>query len=277
MKTNNTNKKISTTDKKPIIVCSLITLALIVVFSLSYYYWSNADKKQANNEHITMDEADSDLLNDPYMYMEPVYDVLDDYTVASMVIKSDSDEFEDISFTIHQQTEIEDFMRGYDYFLNHNIDGSEGYPGQIFTESAVSRDFLGFNQFNTVVYGHNMKSGEAFGWIRSLLDDDTFKAYNKVYVYYTNGSVARYTLNCLSVVSNEELTQQFNNFEDDSDRTDFLKYVYDNATNSRSEYSDDLTNNSRYITLSTCLGDDSKRRVALLEYDGSIYVDHASK
>lgn len=37
----------------------------------------------------------------------------------------------------------------------HNIDGSYGYPGCIYTENLNSKDFT---DNNTVIYGHNMKN-----------------------------------------------------------------------------------------------------------------------
>lgn len=41
------------------------------------------------------------------------------------------------------------------YYLMHNIDGSYGYPGCIYTENLNSKDFT---DNNTVIYGHNMKN-----------------------------------------------------------------------------------------------------------------------
>ena len=45
------------------------------------------------------------------------------------------------------------------YYLNHNIDGSYGKPGCIYTEKINSKDFT---NYNTVIYGHNMKNGDMF-------------------------------------------------------------------------------------------------------------------
>lgn len=41
------------------------------------------------------------------------------------------------------------------YYLNHTIDGQEGYPGSIYTEKVNAKDF---SDFNTVIYGHDMKT-----------------------------------------------------------------------------------------------------------------------
>ena len=41
------------------------------------------------------------------------------------------------------------------YYLDHTIEGAEGLPGSIYTESLNKKDFT---DKNTVIYGHNMKN-----------------------------------------------------------------------------------------------------------------------
>ena len=41
------------------------------------------------------------------------------------------------------------------YYFMHNIDGSYGYPGCIYTENLNSKDIT---DNNTVIYGHNVKN-----------------------------------------------------------------------------------------------------------------------
>ena len=45
------------------------------------------------------------------------------------------------------------------YYLNHTIEGQEGYPGSIYTENWNTKEFT---DFNTVIYGHDMKDGSMF-------------------------------------------------------------------------------------------------------------------
>ena len=51
------------------------------------------------------------------------------------------------------------------YYLMHNIDGSYGYPGCIYTENLNSKDFT---DNNTVIYGHNMKNGSMFAQLHKF-------------------------------------------------------------------------------------------------------------
>ena len=50
------------------------------------------------------------------------------------------------------------------YYLNHNLDGSRGYPGCIYTEDYNKKDFT---DPNTVLYGHNMKNGTMFAGLHN--------------------------------------------------------------------------------------------------------------
>ena len=56
------------------------------------------------------------------------------------------------------------------YYLNHMIDGKEGYPGSIYTEKINAKTF---SDFNTVIYGHDMKDGSMFKDLHKF-EDATF-------------------------------------------------------------------------------------------------------
>lgn len=63
------------------------------------------------------------------------------------------------------------------YYLDHNIDGSTGYPGCLYTETFNSPDF---HDPATVIYGHHLTSGGMFSDIEDYLDP----AYMNDHIYY---------------------------------------------------------------------------------------------
>ena len=80
-----------------------------------------------------------------------------------------------------------------EYYLNHNLDGSEGLPGCIYTEDYNSKDFT---DIHTVINGHNISKGASKGdAVRSLTvmflemwnairkSDDTYTPYLKHFPY----------------------------------------------------------------------------------------------
>ena len=57
------------------------------------------------------------------------------------------------------------------YYLEHNMDGSKGLPGCIYSESVNTKDFT---DPNTVLYGHNMKNGSMFASLHNFEDQQVF-------------------------------------------------------------------------------------------------------
>ena len=76
------------------------------------------------------------------------------------------------------------------YYLMHNIDGSYGYPGCIYTENMNSKDFT---DNNTVIYGHNMKNGSMFAQLHKFEDPDFFNENREVLIYLPD-EVLHYTI-----------------------------------------------------------------------------------
>ena len=66
------------------------------------------------------------------------------------------------------------------YYLEHNIDGSEGYPGCIYTENYNSKDF---SDPHTVIYGHNMRDTTMFSDLHLYEDEEFFENNRYVYIY----------------------------------------------------------------------------------------------
>ena len=58
------------------------------------------------------------------------------------------------------------------YYLNHTVDKKKSIYGSIYTENYNGADFA---DFNTVVYGHNMKNGTMFGTLKKYRDKTFFE------------------------------------------------------------------------------------------------------
>lgn len=59
-----------------------------------------------------------------------------------------------------------------DYYLKHNIDGRNGYPGCIYTQRMNNKDWT---DKNTVIYGHNMSNGTMFAHLHYYEDTAFFE------------------------------------------------------------------------------------------------------
>jgi sortase B len=143
-----------------------------------------------------------------------------------------------------------------DYWLNHNLDGSSGYPGTIFTETMFGKDF---KTFNTVIYGHNMKNQTMFGSLHNYSSSDYLNEHPYVYIY-TSQMTYKYEIICASTVSDAHLAISYNGYKTESQRQQFLNYLLSHASTVRDVDTDIYDN---YITLSTCNNNDTQRYVIL--------------
>ena len=136
------------------------------------------------------------------------------------------------------------------YYLNHNLDGSRGYPGCIYTEDYNKKDFT---DPNTVLYGHNMKNGTMFAGLHKYGDSEYLEAHPYIYIYTEEGLLA-YEIFAAYQSGDEHILYAHDGFED---RKVYGKYL-EEILNMRSMGSvlkegAEVTEDSRIITLSTCI------------------------
>lgn len=66
------------------------------------------------------------------------------------------------------------------FYLNHNLNLTEGRPACIYTEKVNKKDF---SDPNTVIYGHNMKNGTMFAELHGYEDQSFFDAHPYFFIY----------------------------------------------------------------------------------------------
>lgn len=156
------------------------------------------------------------------------------------------------------------------YYVYHNLDGSSGYPGCIYTEMANSKDF---SDALTLVYGHNMKNGTMFRTLHYYEEEDFFNENPYIYIYTPDGDVLVYEIFSAGEFSNVHIIKKYG-ANDRSGLKDYLDALEDYRVMSTHVRSD-LTINSktdRVIVLCTCMGNDAKRYLVqgVLIYEGAV-------
>lgn len=146
------------------------------------------------------------------------------------------------------------------YYLNHTVDGTEGLPGSIYTESVHAQDF---SESNTVIYGHNMKDDSMFGSLHDFEKADFFKENRDIYIY-TPEHILTYKIFAAVTYSDTYIPFTFD-FTTDEGYQEFLDSIYD-SKNMTNQFADDVevTTNDRIITLSTCVGNQPNKRYLIL-------------
>ena len=148
-----------------------------------------------------------------------------------------------------------------DYYLNHNIDHSKGYPGCLFVDKFQARDF---SNFNTVIYGHNMYTkGTMFHDLTKYYDEDFF-AKNKDIEIVTSEKKLRYRVYAAVKFSDDHLLYKYD-FTKSIDRTRFLSDL-SNVRDVTSHLDKEMkvTSDNRLVTLSTCISRKSNNRYLIV-------------
>jgi len=135
------------------------------------------------------------------------------------------------------------------HYLNYTIDGTYGYPGSIYTENYNTKDF---QDFNTVIYGHNMNDGSMFGSLDEYKDESYLQANNQLIIYLPDRQLT-YKIFAGVVFDDRHLLLAYPLNAPDSCRSylDALNSVSD--INSHVDTSIPVDEHSRLVTLSTCL------------------------
>lgn len=154
------------------------------------------------------------------------------------------------------------------YYLNHTIEGTEGLPGSIYTEAVNSKEFT---DFNTVIYGHNMKNGSMFAGLHKYEDKEFLEENPYVYIYLPDRTL-KYQIFAAVVFDDRHIMHNFR-YDTPEGRKGFLSEI-EGVRTMESTYDDsvEVGVDSNIITLATCIGGQPDNRwlvEAVLIEDGA--------
>ena len=141
------------------------------------------------------------------------------------------------------------------YYLKHNFNKEYNIAGWIFAD--YKNKFDGTDK-NIVVFGHNTKDGSMFGTLKNVLSEDwqnnkdnlqiTFVTERKEYLYQV--------FSTYSIKPEEYYIKT--DFESNDEYIEFLNELKERSNH---DYKVDISPNDTILTLSSCIGDGSKRVV----------------
>ena len=143
------------------------------------------------------------------------------------------------------------------YYLYHNLNGSSGYPGCIYTENWNSMDWT---DPVTVLYGHDMRStGTMFHQLHKFEKQDFFDKNQYIYIY-TPEKTLKYWIFATYVHSNEHLLYN-HNFSNKDEFDSFFNTVLSSAGGvNHVREGASISSDSKIITLSTCIKNKPENR-----------------
>lgn len=144
-----------------------------------------------------------------------------------------------------------------DYYLEHNLDGSTGRPGCIYTQRMNSKDW---SDRNTVLYGHNMRVGTMFAGLHDFEDADFFEDNRYIHIYTEDGRILIYEIFAAYAFSDAHILLTYD-FNTDTGYQQYLDSIWENKS-SRSQFRQEtvLSAEDKIITLSTCIRGSSSQR-----------------
>ena len=143
-----------------------------------------------------------------------------------------------------------------DYYTHYTFEGEKNSSGAIFMDFLNKTDC---SDYNTIVYGHNMRNGSMFQNLHKFEDEAFFKKHKEVYVY-TPKKTYTYTIFAAYKFDDRHLLKTFN-FKNKKKFENYLrnvKNIRDMGSHVRKDQ--EVTSNDKIITLSTCVGGQPNNR-----------------
>lgn len=239
--------------KKALLV-GCISVAAVSVCYLSYYYTRLYQANHANQALQSIASEANSRLEEPVATAEP------QATAKPVDIPIDFQALQQENPDIYAWIELPCTKKGYpilqhptddSYYLDHSVEGKQGLPGALYTESANAKDF---SDFNTIIYGHNMKNGTMFGNLKKYRDPSYWEGKRDI-VIYTENQKRVYRIFAAVVYPDIHVLKTYQNFELEGNRELFLQSIQD-SHDMNSQVLDDVevTADSQILTLSTCIG-----------------------
>ena len=227
-----------------------------------YYYTSQQkkeevyDKLKENNKKTAEPKVKEEPIQEPEQAAEPEPEPVD--------IPIDFAELQKMNPEIYAWIQIPGTEVDYPivqrpeddaYYLDHTIEGEEGLPGSIYTESLNKQDFT---DKNTVIYGHNMKDNTMFGGLKDYKDSAYMDEHSEVYIY-TPEHIFTYKIFAAVTYDSRHIMVAFD-FDQDEQYQAYLDSL-SQVRNMASYINTDIpvTTSDRIITMSTCNGNNDQR------------------
>jgi sortase B len=231
--------------KAAIIVLSVLLIATVVI-GLKLYRENDDDTAEYNRmiSYFSEIKPDTAEQND---YLAEIRKINPD--IAAWITIPDTD----IDFPIVQCDDNE-------YYLSHDIEKNESYMGVPFLDYRNSGDF---SDFNSIIYGHNIKNGQMFAGLTYFKQSDYFNSHTYGILTLADGMYRIEFIAC-DVLESDGFAYNVV-FLSDKERKVFLKNIREKAVQMR-DFSDDDLVNANLCTFSTCSYEFSDARTILIGY-----------
>ena len=144
-----------------------------------------------------------------------------------------------------------------EYYLHYDSDRNVNLDGAIFSQATYNS--VSFDDPVTVLYGHNMKSGNMFGTLRAKYTDQQFFNEHKDIVIYTPEEELTFKVFAAVPFSNEHILYE-HNFWDEHEFENFFDSVFNmRDLSALFDEENKPVAGDRVLILSTCISGTNQR------------------
>ena len=122
-------------------------------------------------------------------------------------------------------------------------------------------DFLNkpdFSDYNTIIYGHNMRNGTMFGSLKQLVNDTSIVEENPYFYVFTEDKACMYEIFAVYITRAD--SQTYDLISNTEEQAEYLEYIEGTATWLSDKK---VTADDKIVTLSTCHGLHSNNRTVV--------------
>ena len=143
-----------------------------------------------------------------------------------------------------------------DYYTHYTFEGEKNSSGAIFMDFLNKTDC---SDYNTIVYGHNMRNGTMFGSLKKMLNDSSIQEENPNFYVFTEDKAYMYEI--FAVYLTQADSRTYDLIRNEEEQQGFLDYVDETATWRSDKV---VSAPDKVMTLSTCHGLHSNNRTIIL-------------
>lgn len=143
-----------------------------------------------------------------------------------------------------------------DYYTHYTFEGEKNSSGAIFMDFLNKTDC---SDYNTIVYGHNMRNGTMFGSLKKMLNDSSIQEENPNFYVFTEDKAYMYEI--FAVYLTQADSRTYDLIRNEEEQQGFLDYVDETATWRSGKV---VSASDKVMTLSTCHGLHSNNRTIIL-------------
>lgn len=227
-------------------------IGLVIYSSYNIITWYLANKENAKIK----EELQENIVIKKVEDTEDEKEVVEQYQIDFKSLKEQNNET--VGYVKVNNTNIDYVVVQHNdnsYYLKHNFEKSWNNAGWIFADY---HNKLDGTDKNIVIFGHNTRDNSMFGTLKSTLNEEWYKnKENHKVIFVTEKGTYYYQVFSTYSIKPEDYYIN-TEFKTDDEFNDFIKTI---KSRSVYDYNIEVSKEDKILTLSSCIGDGSKRVV----------------